>query len=629
MRHISMENISNKAICVDFIITKASTNPLTKERRWAATVSKFEADSQHDEVTKEFYEYATKMIESGEHPRPALVISHFDDPRYETALQPVPDEFAAGWATKLYIDGDQPKAKGIFANNELGDALYEAVKNDIASSNPKIRISMAFRATQDGVEKTEAGITRFKKGQIRHFAVTRYPVVRETDFMLEKSLTRRDDAESIVGPDLAEKLETAYKKIMKDYKTKSDYSLFEKAEDVKEIGKCISTKLKEGWERKRAIAACLEMTDHGMSKEKFDEWIDEIEKSAEELDFYEDDIEAVNLPKKAGTCYYALIAQGVDPQVALDRCYSQEARDMRDEAFEQENKTVIENQPEVAEEKEEVATDPVEEKSEEALPVVEELITEAPLTDETQPVAELESEKEELTEEPVQEIKSEETIPEVVESEIETQVTEELVTEEKSETPSEQEVESNNGEIAYPYQYETPNGKFKSTNNVDWIFEPIIEEKTEPDASESSIDDVNTEKTPVVSDEFDSLVNLFKSTVQSGEFGRKQKIEIVNSIFEKMSEVAYKKINETKPSNNDLEDMIHTAVEKAVTDAIEPYKAQIELLIAVNNELKSKSFNPPTPKRLVYKGAAEDMVVDKDHYTLEEVITKTTNKIRY
>ena len=51
-----MEN--NQAICVDFVITKASTNPLTRERKWSATVSKFEPDAQHDEVTKDFYKYA-------------------------------------------------------------------------------------------------------------------------------------------------------------------------------------------------------------------------------------------------------------------------------------------------------------------------------------------------------------------------------------------------------------------------------------------------------------------------------------------------------------------------------------------------------------------------------------------
>jgi hypothetical protein len=338
---------------VDFIITKAT---LSKDgtMRWEATVSKFAMDNQLDEVTPEFYRDAIAKVESGEYPMPALVVSHYDDPRPEVKYQPVPEVFKAGETTALFIDGNKPKAKGIFLDTPLGRASFQAVKADLDNNIPheeRTRISMAYRPDNGGVYKSTAVLAKYIKGSVRHFALTRVPIIEETgitvDTQLEKSnglVSRIEDATSIVGKELAAALDNNYTAIIKN---KSDSDLREKAEpetveaqaapvveetssdpspvsvetandstavvqeqpvvekvetevqpveavtesaqneetvatsepvaekaavedlavekagkklaDNFDMGGCISTKLGEGWERKRAIAACLSM----------------------------------------------------------------------------------------------------------------------------------------------------------------------------------------------------------------------------------------------------------------------------------------------------------------------------------------------------------------------------------
>lgn len=260
----------------DFVITKASLGA-DGVKRWAATVSKFEVDGEGDEVTKAFYEKVIDKIDKGIHPYPALVVSHYDDGRADVALEPVPEVFKAGIATALYVDGDKPKAKGIFTDSPLGNAAYEAIKSDLASKLPheeRARISMAFRPDIDnGIEKADDGHLKYTDGIIRHFALTRVPIVKETEIMVQKSSvvrkTRFDDAKTIVGEELATELDKAYKSISKS-KSATEDTLIEKAKtgDAAQkhmingkfsMGDCISTKLSEGKDRKQAIAICLSM----------------------------------------------------------------------------------------------------------------------------------------------------------------------------------------------------------------------------------------------------------------------------------------------------------------------------------------------------------------------------------
>lgn len=255
---------------VDFIITKASVDPETGERRWKAVVSEFLVDSQDDEVTEEFYEYAAHRIVDGVYPVPALVVSHFDDPRPEAKYTASPDVFIAGYTTDIYVDGDLPKAKGVFLDTPLGDAVFNAVRRDEQAGvlhDQRVRISMAFRPEPGGVEKSEVGHNIFHRGSIRHFAVTRVPIIKSTSIDVgelelksdnDVKISKRQDAETIIGEELAGELYDAYSDIMKS--KSDDYDLRFKAEDGEfDMGACVSVKVGEGKEEKQAVAICLNM----------------------------------------------------------------------------------------------------------------------------------------------------------------------------------------------------------------------------------------------------------------------------------------------------------------------------------------------------------------------------------
>lgn len=196
-----------------FFITKASESDGV--RRWDATVSEFAVDPQKDEVTPEFYAHSAENIAKGTHPTPSLVVSHLDDVSSVNVLEPTPEVFAAGWATEIYVDGRVPKARGIFVDNPLGDALWAAVKADIDNEVPdeeRVRVSMAWHPEKGGVEKAD-GVRRHTRGVIKHFAATRVPIVKSTEIMVksdEIKKTKYEDAVTIVGEDLAKQLAEAY-----------------------------------------------------------------------------------------------------------------------------------------------------------------------------------------------------------------------------------------------------------------------------------------------------------------------------------------------------------------------------------------------------------------------------------
>lgn len=190
-------------------ITKASLGG-DGVMRWAATTSKFDVDEQADEVTPEFYQHAIVQVESGKRPSPVLCVSHIDKGKPA-------DDWVAGDANELYIDGDQPKAKGTFRDTPLGKASFEAVRSDYGTpDDDKIRISLGFydegsEARQtDKADGSVATGRRYLKGWIKHLALTRVPVVKETEIsvMEAKAMvkTKREDAASIVGAELAEEL---------------------------------------------------------------------------------------------------------------------------------------------------------------------------------------------------------------------------------------------------------------------------------------------------------------------------------------------------------------------------------------------------------------------------------------
>lgn len=135
---------------------------------------------------------------------------------------------------KVYVDGQMLKATAICRDTPLGRALFQALKDDLAGVSKfqdKIRVSIGFLDLKhshgnfiferDGLEKScpmcennSANINKtYLAGPLVHLAMTRKPANLRTKAdpevmrMADEIMTRKDDAESIVGDALAESLE--------------------------------------------------------------------------------------------------------------------------------------------------------------------------------------------------------------------------------------------------------------------------------------------------------------------------------------------------------------------------------------------------------------------------------------
>lgn len=189
------KSATEKPIEVEWRITKAVTGE-DGVMRWQATTTKFSRDVQGDKVTRRFYDEAIKRFKSKVVPPPFFSVAHYPVEgecdcgyQYKSLLEYLcphcgQDRLHAGIATDIWIDGDQPKAKGIFFPTVLGKATFVQVKSDIKQQLPhdqRIRISMGFYPDPgEGTKHKSAGQKDFVRGWIEHFAGTRVPVVPET-----------------------------------------------------------------------------------------------------------------------------------------------------------------------------------------------------------------------------------------------------------------------------------------------------------------------------------------------------------------------------------------------------------------------------------------------------------------
>jgi hypothetical protein len=148
----------------------------------------------------------------------------------------------AGATDRMYIDGNRFKIAGTFLAEPLGKALFEAVrgeqqliKRNEARPEQPIRISAGWwdlahkhgdfiferKSLFDVCPMCEqgAGGKVYLKGQLDHFAATRVPINPRTPLTLEEKAmtktTRKADAASIIGEELAEELEQETKPIGK------------------------------------------------------------------------------------------------------------------------------------------------------------------------------------------------------------------------------------------------------------------------------------------------------------------------------------------------------------------------------------------------------------------------------
>jgi hypothetical protein len=226
-------------IGLSFYITKAVQDKKTGERRFSATCSNTKEDAFKTFMSLDLFKDFINRIHSGEQPpaefrsdawqggMPYLSVSHYLD---------LGGMAKAGDTTDLFIDGDYLKAKGTFTDNPVGQKAFEAVVRDLAEKPEKpIRISIGFldyghkHGNIEWVRKgdydtcplcaTELGPKVYTRGLLIHEALTRIPANVDTSIGLEERsmgddiVTRKDDAESIVGEELATEMDEKSKLI--------------------------------------------------------------------------------------------------------------------------------------------------------------------------------------------------------------------------------------------------------------------------------------------------------------------------------------------------------------------------------------------------------------------------------
>lgn len=161
---------------------------------------------------------------------PYLSIAHY---HAGSAKKNVP-----GDVESVYVDGKQLKSKAYLHDNPLGRSLFDAIcADDVKKSDTShlpVRVSIGFLDLEHEhiVEGKSFIFTRtelgqkcalcadgvggkiYKKGHLVHLAATRVPVNPRTEMGLEQKsmdgeiFTKKDDAASIVGNELAEELES-------------------------------------------------------------------------------------------------------------------------------------------------------------------------------------------------------------------------------------------------------------------------------------------------------------------------------------------------------------------------------------------------------------------------------------
>lgn len=217
------------------VVTKASYDKATQEMRWAAVASDTEEDLRGDNMTVDLFDDFVARIEKGELApeiwrtdfwqggMPYLSISHYSD---------LDGDGVPGTIEAVYRDGNRLKSKGTLDDTPLGRAVFKALCEDLYSEkadqedHQPIRISIGFldyehRHKDNGTVFSRRSITdicdecderrpplEFLKGLLVHEATTRVPVNERTQMEVQRSMTtRKEDAASIVGEELAEELE--------------------------------------------------------------------------------------------------------------------------------------------------------------------------------------------------------------------------------------------------------------------------------------------------------------------------------------------------------------------------------------------------------------------------------------
>ena len=193
---------------------------------------------------------------------PYLSVSHYTD---------LDGEAVPGVVDAVYVDGSYLKAKGKMFDSKLGNACWKSLVEDLdkikkgEAVDNKVRVSIGFldyghmhksngfvfdRKSLDDVcpecldeiKKGEYAGRAFYKGLLVHLAMTRVPMNQDTtidpDLEVTRSMTtRKEDAASIIGEELADDLDEKAKLVGKSealiVKSEEEEVIVEKA-----AGKC-------------------------------------------------------------------------------------------------------------------------------------------------------------------------------------------------------------------------------------------------------------------------------------------------------------------------------------------------------------------------------------------------------
>ena len=259
-----------KAEIVSFsmAITKTSYDKLTNTRRWSAIASDIDEDKRRDNMTLGLYEDFLHRIETKELPPksfqsdfwaggvPYLSVSHYSD---------LGGKGVPGPTDTVYMDGKELKATGRFDDTPIGRACFQSISKDLdmksaISDDKKIRISIGFldwghrhkssdytfdRAKSKDVicpeclQEIIAGEydgKEFLLGQLVHLALTREPINTRTKMEVRSMTTQKEDAESIVGSEIAEDLDEEEAKVVSLSETsENDPEIVVKSEEDKPL----------------------------------------------------------------------------------------------------------------------------------------------------------------------------------------------------------------------------------------------------------------------------------------------------------------------------------------------------------------------------------------------------------
>jgi len=183
--------------------------------------------------------------------KPYLSIAHYKS----DAFDELPGE-----QEKLYLDGEKLKSVDVLHDNDLGNKVWKSVYNDLYAEekdfdNP-VRVSIGFidlehkheiedgddfvftrKSLEDKCELCTKGVENkvYLKGHLVHKAFTRVPAHPRTDVEIEMKssdiMTKKDDAESIIGSDI--KLEQKSQVVEDILVVKSDKDLEDYAWSVR------------------------------------------------------------------------------------------------------------------------------------------------------------------------------------------------------------------------------------------------------------------------------------------------------------------------------------------------------------------------------------------------------------